>query len=249
MKFFTDKTVLNDYLLVKIKDYLKMKDFSRWKEVFIDPGVYELTKSKFYSWEKETYQQTLKFIIDFLDSLPDDHYFSWDYPCDMNLQYQDFFINRTWENATHFCYHPNYIVTVQSKFRNYWNFVEWFDKYNDLEIASGILGLGNMCRFRSLNQFLKHTIDYAFSHCKHKRIHIYGLCLKSIPYADHLAKQFNIAFSIDSTKWTRPCTVELKKLCGLWFKHEYRQNCFDAYLEEIRKRDVILENVMIKGGS
>ena len=45
MKFFTDKTVVNDYLLVKIKDYLKMDNFSRWKEVFIDPGVWELTKS------------------------------------------------------------------------------------------------------------------------------------------------------------------------------------------------------------
>jgi len=45
MKFFTDKTVDNPYLLIKIKDYLNLKDKSKWKEIFIDPGVYELTKS------------------------------------------------------------------------------------------------------------------------------------------------------------------------------------------------------------
>ena len=53
MKFFTDKTVINDYLLIKIKDYLKLKDKSRWQEIFVDPGVYELTKTFYYSWEKE----------------------------------------------------------------------------------------------------------------------------------------------------------------------------------------------------
>ena len=51
MKFFTDKSVVNDYLLVKIKDYKKMTDFSRWKEVFIDPGVYDLVKDYKFSWE------------------------------------------------------------------------------------------------------------------------------------------------------------------------------------------------------
>ena len=236
MKFFTDRTVQNDYLLIKIKDYIKMKDTSRWKEILIDPGVYDLTKHYKFSWEGKIN------IPNFLDSLPENHYFSWDYPGDMNLEYQDLFLHNTWNNAEMFHNHSQFIVTVQYKFRNYWDFVEWFDRYNNLDIMSGIMGLGNMCRFRTLNQYLKHTLDYAFSHCKHKRIHIYGLCLKAIPYVDRLAKQFNIDLSIDSTKWTRPCTIELKKLCGLWFKHEYRQNCFDAYLEEIKKRGVILLN-------
>jgi len=240
LKFFTDRTVKNEFLLIKITNYFKLKDYSKWKEIFIDPGIFELTKDYKFSWEGKIN------IKEFLDSLPDNHYFSLDYPGDMNLNYLDLFIYNSLNNAKMFCYHSQYIVTVQYKFNHYWNFTKWFNKYNKLEIASRIMGLGNLCRFRSLNQYLKHTLDYAFSHCKHPRIHIYGLCLKAIPYAVKLAKRFNIELSVDSTKWTRPCTVELKKLCGLWFKHEYRQNCFDAYLDEIIKRGVKLENKNVK---
>ncbi len=135
MKFFTDKTVINDYLLIKINDYMKMDDFSKWKEVFVDPGVYDLTKSDKFSWEG------LINIPDFLNSLPDNHYFSWDYPGDMNIQYQDKFLIWTYNNAINYRTNSQYIVTVQSKFNNYYNFVEWFDKFNDLKIESGILGL------------------------------------------------------------------------------------------------------------
>jgi len=220
MKFFTDKTVKNDYLLIKIKDYLKMDDFSRWKEVFIDPGVYELTKYYKFSWEGKIN------IIEFLDSLPEDHYFSWDYPGDMNPKYQDLFLHNTWNNAEMFHDHSQYIVTAQYKHKDYWNFVEWFDRYNDLEIKSGILGLGNMCRFRTLNQYLKHALDYVFSHTKHPRIHIYGLCMKAIPYAYNLSKHTNIEFSFDSTKWTR-CfhTPGFPWCCN----KENRQQFFDEY--------------------
>lgn len=236
MKFFTDRTVKNDYLLIKIKDYLKMKDFSRWKEVFIDPGVYELTKSNEYSWVDKIN------IYDFITSLPDDHYFSLDYPCDMNPKYQREFILKSWINAISYHQHPQYLVTVQFKFNNYWNFVEWFDRYNYLEIKSGILGLGNLCRFRSLTNYIKHAMDYAFSHCNHPRIHIYGLCLKAIPYADKLAKKYNIDFSFDSTKWTRACTTELKERHGYNSQMGNRQEFFDVYkkrIEELIKAPLI----------
>lgn len=235
INFFTGKTVQNDFLLVKLIDYLKMNDFSKWKEIFIDPGVYDLTKSKFYSWEKETYQQTLKFIVAFLDSLHDDHYFSWDYPCDMNLEYQDFFINKTWENACHLCYHPQYIVTTQYKYNNYWDFVKWFNRYNNLEIKSGILGLGNMCRFRTLNQYLEHALSYAFYRCKHPRIHIYGLCLRAIPYAYNLSKKVGIELTIDSTKWTKACNTRLKNKYGVNCTSHNRQEFFNEYIKIIKK--------------
>ena len=229
-KFFTDKTVINDYLLIKIVDYIKMDDFSRWKEVFIDPGVYELKKRIIYSWEDKID------IWNFLENLPDNHYFSWDYPGDMNLKHQILFLTKTWNRALKYglqC--SQYIVTVQSKFNNYWNFIKWFDLYNALYIKSGILALGNMCRFRSLNQYLKHTLDYAFSHCKHPRIHIYGLCLEAIPYAVKLAERFNIELSIDSTKWTRACNRALKdKYDGrVSCRKHNRQEYFDEYIKRI----------------
>lgn len=226
MKFFTDKTVINDYLLIKLKDYIKLKDFSRWKEIFIDPGVYDLTKSDKFKWEG-----TID-IEEFLDSLPGNHYFSWDYPSDMNEDYSLLFRTKTWNRAVKYHEHPNYIVTVQSRFQNYWNFTDWFDLYNQLPIKSGLMGLGNMCRFRSLNMFLKHALDYAFKHSIHPRMHIYGLCLQAIPYANNLAKKYNIDLSIDNTKWT-----------FMFYEQDSkdRQVQFDLYMDKIRNKGVILD--------
>lgn len=229
MKFFTDKTVVNDYLLVKIVDYIKMKDFSRWKEVLIDPGVYDLTKSNKFKWEEKIN------IDEFLDSLPDNHYFSWDYPCDMNLRYQELFLEKSWFNAIKYCPNNRYICTVQSRYNDYWDFAEWFDKYNILDIKSGIMGLGNMCRFRVLNEYLKHALGYAFSRCRHPRIHIYGLCLQAIPYANKLSKMFEIELSIDSTKWTRACTTKLKNKYKVTCTTSNRQEYFDEYKKRIEE--------------
>ena len=242
-KFFTDKTVENEYLLIKLGDYLKLKDKSKWDKIFIDPHVYELTKSPTYSWEEKID------IKEFLDSLPENHYFSWDYPCDMNRKYTNLFINKTLSKALLYHTHPQYICTVQFKFRDYEIFVEWFDKYNKLDIASGILGIGNLCRFRSLNIFLRKVLDYSFTRCKHKYIHIYGLCLKAIPYAHKLAGLNGIELSIDSTKWTRVVNKELRKMMGVGHRgcsSNERQLFFDEYLKEINKRDVTLGNEKFK---
>lgn len=236
MKFFTDKTVKNDFLLVKIKDYMKIKDFSQWDEILIDPGVNYLKKDYKFKWEGEIN------IHEFLDSLPSNHYFSLDYPSDMNLKYKKYFLEKSWQYANAYCYHPQFIVTVQFYYNNYWNFTKWFDKYNDLTIESRIMGLGNMCRFRTLNQYLKHVLDYAFSHTKYPRMHIYGLCLKAIPHAVKLAKRFNIELSIDSTNWTRCVTTEMKKIYKVGCRKGERQIFFDEYLKEIRKRGVMCAN-------
>ena len=242
MKFFTDKTVKNDYLLIKIKDYLKMEDFSPWKEVFIDPGVYELKKSDLYSWEGEIN------ITDFLNSLPDNHYFSFDYPCDMNKQYTNLFIEKSWHNAQLYHLFPQYIVTVQFAYNNYQSFVEWFDKYNNMDIKSGILAIGNVCRFNYLNEFVKHCLDYAFSRCKHNKMHIYGLSFRIIKYAYGLSKKYNIEFSIDNTKWTRAINNKLRSKYKVACTTSNRQEFFDEYLKTIKERGVILENTkFIKG--
>ena len=239
MKFFTDKTVKNEYLLIKLNDYLKLKDKIKWSEILIDPHVYQLTKSPNYSWENKID------IKKFLDSLPKNHYFSWDYPCDMNKKYTNLFINKSWSNTLLYHSHPQYICTVQSKFKDYRSFVEWFNKYNNLDISSGILGLGNSCRFRSLNIYLRKILDYSFSRCKHPRIHIYGLCLKAIPYAYRLSRFNGIELSTDSTKWTRVVNKELRRKMGEGHRScssNERQLFFDEYLKEIRKRGVKLGN-------
>ncbi|MHA1395711.1 MAG: hypothetical protein ACTSRZ_19595 [Promethearchaeota archaeon] len=198
LKFFTDES-LNylkwPYLLLKIKKYLRKKNLSRFREIIIDPGVYELRNSPFYSWENEID------IEEFLNSLPKNHYFSLDYPPDMNQNYEKLFIQKSWENALKYHKYEQYICTVQYKFNNYMDFINWFDRYNSLNIRSGILGIGNMLRHRKLNEFLKHSLDYAFSHSMHSRMHLYGLCKQAIPYAYKLARRFKIEISIDQQKW------------------------------------------------
>lgn len=208
-----------------------MKDFSRWKEVFIDPGVYDLTKSDKFKWEGKIN------IKEFLDSLPDNHYFSFDYPCDMNIKYTDLFLKKSWINAGLYQSHPQYIVTVQFKYNDYISFVKWFNKYNNLDIKSGILAIGNICRFLYLNEFAKAALNYTFYRCKHPKIHIYGLGFRMIKYANDLAKKNNIDFSIDNTKWTRACSQELKdKYEGRVGCRKYnRQEFFDDYIKKIDK--------------
>ena len=230
MKFFTDKSVKNPFLLIQLKDYLKMNDFTKWNEVFIDPSVYELLNSYKYSFENKIN------INELLDSLPNNHYLSIDYPSDMNKDYQDLFLKKTWNNALKYYSNSQYIITVQYKHNDFWNFVDWFDKYNNLNIKSGILGLGNLCRFKYLTEYLENVIDYAISNCKHSRIHIYGLCLKAIPFSVRLAERYNIDLSIDSTKWTKACTVNLKNKYGINCKKSNRQQFFNEYLKLIDKK-------------
>lgn len=248
MKFFTDRTVKNDWLLIKVSQYIKLRNPNRWKEILIDPGVYDLTKSNSYSWEGSID------IKEFLYGIPKNHYFTCDYPGDM-LNFRkdignhekailsDKFVLKSWENAIKYSGHPQYITTVQFKHNDYYDFTQWFDKYNSLYCKDGsqYMGLGNMCRQLYLNEFMKHSLDYAFKHCNFPKIHIYGLGMRSIPYAYKLSKRFNIELTVDSTKWTRPCTVELKEKCGQFFKHQYRQEVFDAYMIELEKRGVIID--------
>ncbi|MFX1481204.1 MAG: hypothetical protein ACFFCI_24245, partial [Promethearchaeota archaeon] len=229
------------YLLIKVQDYLKLrakkpKFFMKYKEVFIDPGVYELVKSDKYSWEG------ILDIREFLDSLPPNHYFAADYPCDMNLKFTARFLDKSWTNALKYCWHPHYIVTVQSQFNDYWHFTQWFDRYNNLNIVSGILALGNLFGINFLTEFMKHALDYAFSHCNHPRIHVYGLGKNNILHAYKLAKHFKIKLSIDSTKWTRmTCANDLRYTEGLSCSSKNRQKYFDVYLESLESIGIELE--------
>jgi len=159
----------------------------------------------------------------------------------MNIEFTDIFLRNSWSNAKLFCYHSQYIITVQYEFNNYFKFVYWFSKYNNLKIRSGIMGLGNMCRFPRLNNYIKHSLDYAFLGCTVGRIHIYGLCLDAILYANKLAKRFKIELSIDSTKWTFACNNELKEKYGYYSKGFNRQEFFDIYIQEIKNRGIIID--------
>lgn len=253
MKFFTDKSVINDYLLIKIKDYIKLKEkgesFEKWKEVFIDPGVYQLKKADEYDFILKLIENKLnptEYISEFIEGFPKNHYFSLDYPCDMNIKFTDKFLDKSWTNAIKYCQYPQYITTVQFKFYDYWNFKKWFDKYNSLYSKEGsqILGLGNLCRLFFLDEYMKMILEYTFFHCNYPRVHIYGLALKNIPYAEKLANRKNIKLSVDSTKWTRCLQSIADKVTGgvrRSCKSSERQAFFDEYMKVLKNRGINLE--------
>lgn len=200
MKFFTYDYNMPEkynwpYLIVKLTNYFKLKKPEFYKYVFIDPGVYDLIESDRYDWEG---------MIDvrkFLNDLPKNHFFSFDYPGDMNPEFQDRFLTRSWDNAIQYCGHPQYIVTVQYKFNDYYDFIQWFDKYNELNIESGIMGVGNICKQLGCNQFLKHALPHVFKNSKAEWIHVYGANKATIPYIRRLARKFNKKASVDNRKW------------------------------------------------
>lgn len=244
MKFFTDHTVKNDYLLITIKNYLRFREkefnFDKYKEVFIDPGVYELTKGReSYSWEKKVN------IHKFLESLPENHYFSFDYPADMYPPNQELFLRKSFENAEKYQNYKQFIITVQFRLGSWLDYIVWLNRYSRLN-SRGILGIGNMCRMLYLTKFVKNVINYTFKNVKNKRIHIYGLGLRSLPYAIRKAKRYNKELSFDSTKWKRAFWMNTKKehlYPKINNKYKYcratpqdDQMMFDTYKNEIIKR-------------
>jgi hypothetical protein len=196
MKFFTDSSVRYlkwPYEITDIQKYLKMKVPNYIKELLIDPGISDLLNSNEYSWVGNIN------ISEFLSKLPKNHYFSFDYPSIINKNCENLFLEKSWKNAKNYCYHPQYIVTVQGKFNNYYNYIEWFHKYNSLE--PDFMGVGNILKHRTWNSFLKHTIPYILKNSYANRIHFYGLCKDAIPKIYKLGKKYNKQISLDQQKW------------------------------------------------
>lgn len=236
MEFFTNRVVNPRFLLVKIRDYLKMDKFP-YEKVFIDPGVGELSMMDEYGW-KDWID-----VGEFLDTLPDNHWFTCDYPSDMNLNLGHIFLKKSWEMAKKHCGHPQYIVTAQYPHNHALLFMKWFKKYNDLEHRSGILGLGNLCRIPTLTNYLKYILDFAFKHAADdvEQIHVYGLCLRAIPYVQELSEKYGIKVSVDSTKWCFAYNNDLKDEYGLYASTKKQQLLFfNEYCQEIVRRGVPL---------
>ena len=237
MKFFTDKTVENDYLLIKIKDFIKMREnnptkLKQYKEILIDPGVYDLKKSDKFSWEGQIN------IDKFINILNNNQYISIDYPCDMNLKYQQLFIQKTYENIEKYRNNKHYIITVQSKFYDFDSFKENFDKCIKINSKSNFLAIGNICRINQLNYFIIRVIIYCLKNIGNKRLHFYGLNFRAIKFLYRQAKYYRIPYnqiSFDSTKWTRAVDNNLKQMNNgkVGCLKNTRQLFFDYYKDKL----------------
>jgi hypothetical protein len=248
MRFFTDHTVKHNLLLMQINRYLRKREedpsfFDKYNEVLIDPGVYELGDRKEYSWRDDVD------VGEFLDSLPDNHYFALDYPCDMNHERTQLFLNKTWETAQEYCDHPQFIVSVQSAFKSFISFVYWFQKYNSLNCKSRFMAVGNLgrlqCTSRVEKNLAKSIILHALKHANAQRLHFYGLTIRVFPFLVMNEDKYKINCSVDSTNWTQAVNKKCKSklhesmdapVVGSGLRScnkETRQLFFDEYLRRI----------------
>lgn len=236
MKFFTDITTnCSRYCLCNIKK-IEDKRLKDKKEVFIDPSVYELRDRNEYSNIEQ-----LHYLAQ--SKLPEKYAISIDYPSDMNFDSENQFIEKT--NANNFRYADNaqYICTIQSKFQN---IEDWKNQFELLKPIfynkQKILAIGNLCRIRYFTKsnhsydFMNEIVNTIEEHASGiKQLHIYGLSFNGLR---KFGKRLDncVQFSIDSTKWTRAITKELKLKFGASAKKNARDIFFLEYIKQIQEQ-------------
>ena len=243
--FFTyPKGIINNYAIINCKFWLNLKkqivnydlinEYSKkYKIVFLEPEVMYLKKNISFRFDKWLN------VYDLLANLPNNVFISIDYPCDMNPKETNRFIFKTIENIQKFGHSKQYITTIQFKFRDFHSFKENFELITNLPVNCKILAIGNLCRLIKLKkdiEFGKKIIDFLVENIDYNQfnqIHIYGLGMRLIPYFYNSFKHKNIILSIDSTKWTKAITKELKLKFGINCKKENRQIFFNEYIKHI----------------
>ena len=103
MRFFTQpENFLHNYCLYRFRRKNDWESLSRrFKEVFVDPGVYELKKSNEYRFKEELH----KFVSEGIQNYPN-IFCSIDYPCDMNPKYTNEFIEKSIQNNIKYADNP-----------------------------------------------------------------------------------------------------------------------------------------------
>lgn len=234
MLFFTDyQTKINQYLLCNIKAYpQKIRKYH--KLIFIDPSVYELKNSIEYS--------NIDYMLNLLDNqvLDKTEFISIDYPSDMNLNYEAQFIEKSIALNLKYKNHPNYIHTIQFKFKDYKDFNYQFDYLkSQIDFSSKIVGIGNLCRILGAkNKFVKQITQKLCIEAKNlKWLHLYGLGMRLIKTMINPIQKANpnLIISVDSTKFTRAVNNNLKHRMGVCCRKSNRNLYFLEYMKQIKK--------------
>ena len=71
-----------------------------------------------------------------------------------------------------------------------------------------------------------------------RRVHFYGLALRLIKAYVPGLERAGLDISVDSTKWTRAATTELKRAHGLNAHTATRDLFFRTYMDEIKKAGI-----------
>ncbi len=234
--FFTDiNTNISKYCLLNIKQYYSKKKDN--KEIcYIDPSVHELLKSDEYS------------KIDILYKLLDDNlllpneFISIDYPCDMNANYTDLFIKKSYDNNIKYKDNSKYICTIQFKFKDFEDFIYQTERLRyvwDGNITK-IIGMGNLCRIFYADEFMNKVLLYIRDNMQGKSVHFYGIGLRVIK--SKIFREIlngNIIVSVDSTKWTRAVNQNLKDRVKAYnCNKQTRDLFFVEYMNNIKKSGI-----------
>jgi hypothetical protein len=198
-------------------------------ESLVDPGVWELSKKDEYS------------KIDLLHelasgSLLPNEWISIDYPPSMNVKLADSFIKRSVENNFKYQDNERYICTVQYYPRIAKQFLKRLDELMPiLENTKKMLGIGGIRDIMTPNMHTNLLFHYIIENLEPRRIHLYGPAETLIEKYVPMLERKHWLVSVDSTKWTRACTVKLKKLHGL----QARKNTklfFETYMRKLSNR-------------
>lgn len=243
--FFTDLTTeISSLCLLHKNNYFKEKLRQNKDIFFIDPGVYELKKSNEYS--KIDWLHTL------VNNLKENEYISLDYPCDMNEQYSNEFIEKTYQNNIKYQNNLQYIATIQCRFLDFASFIDNYNKMkNIINIPGKIIGLGNLCRILKISKNPKAKSYQNYLYCeqlfkfvennfpKNHLIHVYGASAQLIEkYIKPLINK-GFFFSVDSTKWTKAYKNWFKKQNGICCRKINRNKYFIHFLSEISISNII----------
>ena len=157
--------------------------------------------------------------------------------------FSDKFINDTNNMNWKYCDNPHYITGLQFYQLDFNSFIDnWNKNLAFFWKKKKILGIGNLCRIFYPTEFT----DKIFAHLEKNYdgihwVHFYGLSLRLIKHYIPKLLKTGMKISVDSTKWTKACTNELKMKYGLNCKQSNRDEFFLEYFKSLSKSGIECE--------
>ncbi len=235
--FFTDITTkISNFCLLNIKSYHNRKKCSK-KIIYIDPSVYQLVKTDEYS------KVDFMHILLEQNLLRENEWISIDYPCDMNAQYTQLFIEKSYHNNIKYKDNLKYICAIQSEFYNFQDFVKQSERLRSVwEIPGKIIGIGNLCRIMRPDSFTNNVMRYIRNNMSGHKIHFYGMALKVLKGSHFKSLLYNdFQISVDSTKWTKAVSSTLKNKYNINTNSKNRNEFFLEYMKNLEKNGIWVE--------
>ncbi len=229
MIFFTEVTCEpSNYCLLHVGKYNCARKLKK-KEILVDPGVLELTKLPDYSKIKLLHELAS-------GGLQKNEWISIDYPPYMDPSKANSFIKKSVENNFKYKDNDRYICCIQYFPRMIDQFTRRLGELLPiLQNPKKMIGIGGIKDIEMPNMHTNLLFHTLMKEISPRRIHLYGPAETLIEKYVPLLERKGWIVSVDSTKWTRACTVKLKRQHGLYC-HEKKNLYFEIYMKKLSKR-------------